>query len=244
MQRMAALCLLLCGMRPGFAQQTVAEQYLFAALNNSRVAVGLPALRWDNRLTAAAAVHADAMRRARTMSHQLQAEPDLPERAAVTGSRFSAVAENIGVGSSAPVLHGMWMQSQHHRDNILDPAVDAVGIAVRERDGAVWAVEDFARTVPDVSLPEQEQRVVALLHSVGLLASPSNAARAMCEQDTGFVGRPPMFVVRYNATALTTLPSELLERIRHGTASQATVGACERPGQSFSTYNIAVALYP
>ncbi len=183
------------------------------------------------------------MRRARTVTHRLQAEVDLPGRAAGSGSHFSAIAENVGVGSSAPVLHRMWMQSQHHRENVLDPIVDAVGIAVRERDGNVWAVEDFARTVPDMPLRDQEQQIILLLHSAGLTAEPSSAARAMCAQTTGYVGTRPLFIMRYNASALTALPSELLEQVRQGTASQAAVGACERPGQSFSTYNIAVALY-
>lgn len=238
-----ALCWAMGFARSGYAQRTVAEQYLFTALNSSRAEAGLPALRWSDRLTAAAAAHADAMHRADMVAHQLDREGDLPERAAASGTRFSAIAENIGVGGSAPELHGMWLQSASHRENMLDPAVDAVGISVLESNGDVWAVEDFARTVDDLSLREQERQVSRLLRSAGLAAAPSDAARTMCEQPTGYVGVRPLFIMRFNATALTTLPPALLDRIGQGRASQATVGACSYPQDGFSSYSIAVALY-
>ena len=233
----------LCSMQQGIAQRTVAEQYLFATLNTSRMQAGLPMLRWDVGLTAAAASHANAMRRAQTMTHRLSAEADLAERAADQGSRFSVIAENVGVGSNAPELQRMWMLSPHHRENMMDPAVDAVGIAVLEREGQVWAVEDFARIVPAVSLQDQEWQVVSLLQAAGHTAAPSAAARSMCEQSTGFVGVRPLFVLRYNATALTALPAELLERLRQQTVTQAAVGACLGPQSSFSSYSLAIALY-
>ncbi len=241
--RVAILLLAACGVQQGSAQRTVAEQYLFAALNGARLEAGLRPLHWDGGLTAAAASHANAMRNAEQMTHRLETEPDLPERAAYSGSRFSVIAENVGVASSALELHSMWMQSPGHRENMLDPAVDAVGIAVLERGGNVWAVEDFARIVPDLSLRDQELQVVQLLQSAGLTSVPSNAARAMCEQSSGFVGVRPLFVMRYTATALTALPTELLDRLRRGMAAQAAVGACRGPQEKFSTYSIAVALY-
>lgn len=239
----ALCCCVFGGASYSHAQKTVAEQYLFAALNNSRAAAGLPALHWSDRLTAVAREHADAMRQADTVAHQLDSEADLPERAAASGTRFSVIAENIGVGGSAPELHGMWLQSPSHRENMLDPSVNAVGISVVESHGDVWAVEDFVRIVDDLSLREQERQVAGLLRSAGLTAAPSGDARAMCEQSTGFVGARPLFVMRYNATALNALPPELLERIGQGRASQATVGACTYAQEGSSSYSIAVALY-
>jgi uncharacterized protein YkwD len=40
------------------------------------------------------------------------------------------------------------MHSSGHRANILDGNMDSVGIAVAERDGEYYAVEDFSKAKP------------------------------------------------------------------------------------------------
>lgn len=59
----------------------------------------------------------------------------------------TAVAENIAYGAvSADQLVGMWMASEGHRTNILDPAYTHVGTgATRTSDGTVWAAQNFLR---------------------------------------------------------------------------------------------------
>lgn len=228
---------------PAAAQHSVAEQYLFSALNASRASAGLPRLAWNEALTRAAAQHAEWMSRKAVVAHRLEQEADLPERAAANGVRFSAIAENVGVSPSAVDMQDMWAHSEAHRENMLDPAVNSVGIAVRQQGDELWAVEDFATTSASLTLTEQEGRVNHLLRDRGIRSMGTEDARAMCRVSTGYVGRRPDFVMRFNATELTHLPALLEERLHRGGLSQAAVGACDSVQGSFAVYSVAVALY-
>jgi uncharacterized protein YkwD len=235
----------------GNAPATVAEQYLLSAANQERAALGLPLLHRDPQLAHAAALHAREMAAHGAISHQFSGEAELSARAAGTGVHFSVVSENVGEAPSAVKIHDMWMHSPHHRDNLLDPAVDSAGISVIARGGELYAVEDFARTVRAVSLEEQESAVAALVGRAGGMAldqSPGtlSAARQTCAMSTGYAGaRKPWFVMRFTSDSLTALPEQLKTRLASGRFHEAAVGACADPAKgSFTSYNIAVLLYP
>jgi hypothetical protein len=240
--------LLLCWLAVGSAhsqQRTIAEQYLFQAINQERAAAGLPALTWNGPLTHAAQFHAAQMRSAGTIAHQFRGEPDLVERASTTGTRFSRVAENVATSGSIIQMHIALMNSPHHRENILDPSVNSVGISVVQSGRQLWGVEDFARDVPVLSYLQQEARVAELMLHAGIQnVEPSPAAREMCRMSTGFTGDRPAFVMRYTASQLDRLPSQLTRRIAQGHVSSAAVGACAPEKSEFTSYNIAVVLYP
>lgn len=239
-----ALLLLTCVRLP--AQHTVAEQYLFQSINQERLAAGLPALAWDRHLTQAAAKHAQQMRSARAISHQFRGEADLTARAAATGTRFSRVAENVATSGSVLQMHDSLMHSQHHRENILDPQVNSVGIAVVASGPQLWAVEDFANDVQPLTLEQQEAQVEDLVRGTGLRdVASSEQARATCRKATGYAGERPAFVMRFTTSDLTRLPDQLLTRVSQGGVAQAAVGACTTQGQTaFATYTVAVVLYP
>ena len=228
--------------------RNVAEQYLFQAANAERRMRGLPALQWDESLFRAARQHARQMAARSSISHQYAGEADVAERAETAGARFSVVAENVAEAPTAPMIHTGWMESEHHRDNLLDPRLDRIAIGVLERGGQLYAVEDFERGVAVLSFTEQEQAVAGLLTQAAPLQVlvSTEAARQTCEVDTGFTGtRRPWFVMRFTASELDTLPGELRERLTTGKYHLAEVGACSmrNPGH-FTRYNIAVLLYP
>jgi hypothetical protein len=237
-----------------FAQQqsaTLAEQYLLAAANQERASRGLGLLHRDPLLARAAAGHAGVMAAHASISHQFPGEPELTDRGARTGLAFSAISENVAEAPSVIQIHDMWMHSEHHRENLLDPAIDSAGISVVARGGELYAVEDFAKTVRPVSLEGQESAIASLVAKQGriTLASDSDsvsAARETCTMDTGFAGsRKPWFVMRFNSDSLTRLPDELTSRLASGHYHQAAVGACPGDRQSaFTSYNFAVLLYP
>ena len=231
---------------PACAQQrTTPEQYLFQELNASRAAAGLPALTWSETLTSAAAYHAERMRKEDSLSHQFEQEPDLPERASAVGVHFTVIAENVGLSDSAAEIHNAFMNSADHRDNILDPRVNTVGIAVREERGELWAVEDFARTVSALSYEEQERQVQALLKAAGLKkVAATDAARDTCRIATGFAGDRPAYVLRFTSADLAQLPAQLTARLEKGGIGEAAVGACpSRTTGKFASYSVAVVLY-
>jgi uncharacterized protein YkwD len=224
-----------------------AEQ-LLALTNQARAADSLGPLHWDPALADAARLHAERMVEHAELSHQFAGEPDIPTRAAQSGAHFRAIAENIALGPSANVIQKEWMQSVQHRTNILDPQMDAIGIALlRAPNGELYAVEDFAHTVDSLSPASVEDRVIALLRQNGIAsASSTQDARQTCEMSHGTAGgSQPAFVMRWQGADLSHLPNVLTERIRAGHFKSAAVGACDsaHPQAGFTTYRIAVLLY-
>ncbi len=124
----------------------IAEQYLLRSINTERAAAGLGPVHFSEELQEAARLHALRMARANSLEHQLRGEPDLLHRGVSAGARFYRITENIGVGPSIPDMHVALMHSPHHRENILDDQVTAIGISVVQVRGYFWAVEDFSDT--------------------------------------------------------------------------------------------------
>ena len=161
--------------------QNVSEQYLLAAANQERLARGLTPLLYDEHLMVAARHHAFAMAQRREISHQFSGEAGLAERAEEAGAHFSRVTENVAEASNSALIHELWMNSAGHRANLLDPHVNAVGIAVLQSQGQLYAVEDFAQRVEVISLDEQESTVAETLVKSGLRVSTgSEDARGTC----------------------------------------------------------------
>lgn len=203
-------------------------------------------MKWSATLAAAARQHALRMAAKNTLSHQLPGEPGMAERASQAGARFSSLAENVAEGPSAAGIHRQWMNSPPHRANLLDPQLDSVGIAVAERNGVLFAVEDFSLAAGKLSVEEQEGIVEAKLRSRGLrLLSYTNDARRSCLLDNGYAGsHAPSFVLHYATPDLQTLPDILEQRIQTGKYHSAVVGACPSGAKiGLSNYRVAVLLY-
>jgi cysteine-rich secretory family protein len=171
--------------RSASGQQGVpAERVLFDAANRERAAQGLAPLRWDDALANAAREHALLMEQRNTLSHQFAGEAALQDRARFAGARFTEIAENVAEGPSADAIHTGWMNSPHHRANLLDPGLTAIGIAVVVASprgtgnvgagygnggaGMLFAVQDFSQSVAILSLVEQERQVAGALAARGL----------------------------------------------------------------------------
>lgn len=222
------------------------ERILFDSANRERAARGLAALRWDDALAKAARQHALQMAAHNELSHQFPYEADLAGRVRQVGANFVALAENVAYGPSVTGLHTQWMQSPPHRANVLDPKLNSLGVAVENRDGQLFAVEDFSQAISSVSLEEQEKDLGALLKARGLsLASNAADARQVCEKESGYtLSRRAAFQVRYSTADLAQLPDVLLRELQNDSYHAAAVAACapSHPN-SFSGYQIAILLY-
>jgi len=130
------------------AKPSATEQALLDAANREREERGLQPFEWNVSLAAAARSHAQKMAEAGTLSHQFPDEMDLGYRVRMTELHFTKAAENVALGPSAAVIHKAWMNSPAHRDNLLDRELDSIGIAVVERNGQLFAVQDFSRANP------------------------------------------------------------------------------------------------
>lgn len=221
------------------------EKILFDSANRERAARGIPPLKWDAALARAARRHALEMARRNSLAHQFPGERDLPARAIQAGARFSAVAENVAEGPSAASIHAEWMKSPPHRRNLLDPELNSLGVAVAERRGVLFAVEDFSHALADLSLKEQERELGAQLRARGLLLlGNSEDVHKACEGGRISASHRPMFLVRYTTADLDELPGVLKQKIRSGRYHTAAVGACSPARQTaFGEYQLAVLLF-
>jgi uncharacterized protein YkwD len=133
---------------PAVQRTQIIERDLFDYANHERSAQGLPALRWNSALAEAARKHAAVMAQKQSISHQFPGEASLPGRAGQSGAHFVWLSENVAEGPSAQVIHAQWVKSPSHRANLLDRDMDSIGIAVAERGGQWFAVEDFSKAKP------------------------------------------------------------------------------------------------
>lgn len=228
----------------GISQPSAEEKILFESVNRERAAAGLQLLAWDSALAAAARQHALLMAQETLIAHQYPGESPLSERAAHAGAKFSMIAENIAVGADPEDIHDGWMHSPGHRKNILNPELAAVGIAAVRGRGGLCAVQDFSRPVADMTLQQQEERVISLLKQSGLRAAKAtDDARKTCQMSGGYAGHTVLYFIRFEVVDLHELPEELLRRIKAQSYQTAAVGACRGDESAgFTRYRIAVLL--
>ncbi len=86
-----------------------------------------------------------------SLSHQFDGEEPLQLRVSDEHVRCDHDGENIALDSNLEVAHTMLMQSPHHRENILGPQFNAVGIGIVRSDELIYITEDFAHVLPDYS---------------------------------------------------------------------------------------------
>jgi hypothetical protein len=222
---------------------------IFALGNQARAQAGVASLKWDPTLAAAAFEHCRKMAAAGGISHQYRGELDLSSRAAQAGAHFSVIEENVAMAPSAAAVHHAWMQSPGHRENLLSPEVDHVGIAVVYARGKFYAVADYSTAVESLSPAQVEARVAALVRvsGVSILANPA-LARSACASDDDLLRSPaarPAWMIRWQDSDLSHLPRQLVSQLRSGKYRQAAVGNCpaQDDGGAFTSYRVAVLLY-
>lgn len=222
-----------------------AARRVFTLTNQDRQQQGLPPLAWNAELAAAAEVHAQWMIREPALSHQYPGEPELMTRAARAGAHFRAIAENIAIGPTPDSLNTQWMHSTPHRTNILDPKMNALGVAILRRGPDLYAVEDFSQANEALNRSEVEERVRALLHDQGVDASsPAAPAEAACASSQ-CMPQGARSIVRFQTPDLSQLPGQVVQVIHSRDFRKAAVGACVPTASQagFTTYRVAILFY-
>jgi len=226
------------------------SERVFALANQARAKAGVGPLQWDASLAAAALNHCLRMAAEGPIAHRYGGEADLSERAAQVGAHFSVIEENVAIGPTADAIHQEWMQSPGHRQNLLSPDVDHVGIAVVAARGVLYAVADYSRAVQQLNATQVEAHVAALIRpsGVAILADPS-IARAACMADKGMprttTGMQPRFIMRWQDSDVSKLPPELSRQLATGSYRAASVGSCPAQDENgaFTSYRVTVILF-
>jgi uncharacterized protein YkwD len=229
-----------------------AEQFFFSQANRERAEKGLPQLKWNEGLAAAARKHASLMLNEGDLSHQFDDEPSLATRVSEVGVRFTRVGENVAFGPETASIHAGWMESPGHRANILGASFNALGVGVQEENGRLYAVEDFAAVVGDLTIEQQEEKVAAMLTARGFLVSRDQddlmEARGICARGAAPGGSliPPhreMEILRYETADLSTIAPEMEQRLKASRFRETAVGACKGPGGD-SRFHGVILIFP
>lgn len=126
-----ALLLLLAASPADATETAITPANVIQQMNAYRAAEGLPMLREDARLAKAAA---DRMRHMEELAYWSHNAPDGMSPFVWLAARdyvHAFAGENLATGfETAPVLVESWMESKGHRDNILSPNYEDVGVAI------------------------------------------------------------------------------------------------------------------
>ena len=224
-----------------------AAQQLLALANQARANTGGGALQWDDALAAAARDHCLRMAAEGQIAHRYGGEDDLSTRAGKAGAHFDLIEENVAVGSHPESIHQGWLDSPEHRANLLNPAIDRVGIGVVSSQGVLFAVADYAHAVEALSQTEVEAKFAALLRARGVMVMrDTSEARTYCMSSGRYQGAdPPDFLLRWQNPDVTRLPQPLVEQLAVGRYHRAAVGSCppQDVNGAFTVYRVAVLLY-
>ena len=250
------------GVRMNAADDTLrqAEQQLFQLANQARKEAGVEPLQWNEQAAEVARAHAKLMADKKALSHQFSDEPALRERMAGTGLRFDAVAENVADAQAGDDAHEALMNSPPHRQNLLNPKYNSLGIGVAERGGQLYVVQDFAHSIATHTAAEVEDGIISdfnrLRVSHGLQqvsATKSEELRKLaCEgkrrqvhaRDVLNISPGASRVMAFTLTDPTELPESLLTASREA-ASRMGIGACFAPSAatSYAAFWVAVTMY-
>ncbi|MET9346419.1 CAP domain-containing protein [Streptomyces termitum] len=126
------------GSRRATADSSAAGQVI-ALVNAERAKAGCGPLTANATLTRAAQGHSDDMA-ARDFFDHTNPDGDGPgERVTAAGYPWTTYGENIAMGQTTPeqVMEG-WMNSQGHRENILNCSFKEIGVGVQKDGGPYW----------------------------------------------------------------------------------------------------------
>ena len=159
-----------------------AEQQLVQLINQERARAGLPSLEVEDRLTQAAREHSALMVQAKQLSHQVGDEPKLSQRLAATGLHFNNDAENVAYDQNVEGAHIGLMHSPGHRENILSPKYNVVGVGVVRSGDMIWVTQDFANRLQEYSADAAENRIIAAWRQERRQANNRSTAAASVPQ--------------------------------------------------------------
>lgn len=128
---------------------TTWEDSVSELVNKERAKAGCTqTVRTDERLRHAARDHSADMAKQNYFSHTSKDGRSFVDRIADAGyPRNSAGGENIayGYGTAAEVMKG-WMNSEGHRNNILNCSFKAIGVGLAYRGNTPYWTQDFGRS--------------------------------------------------------------------------------------------------
>jgi uncharacterized protein YkwD len=141
--------------------------------NRERSAAGLPPLTANAKLEAAARFHAKDMAEHYKLTHDGSDGSTVAQRVERQGYHPQKTGENIAEGyESIPDVMKGWMNSPHHKANILGDFTEMGVARVDSEDGKPYWCVDFGRPYPKIDAAQATSKLVDAI----------NAARSKAEK--------------------------------------------------------------
>jgi uncharacterized protein YkwD len=244
------------------SEDTTAELELLQLANRDRREAGMPPLRSDESLTAAARAHAQLMVANSQLEHQFSGEPALLQRIAqVSALRLDRAGENIAHDSCAAGAEQSFMLSPPHRRNLLDPVFNVAGFAAIRSRGRLYVVQDFGHEVSTHTVAQTRELVSHAVNAVrrqaGLTAlsqyAPAKLDDAVCSLAQQGLPNARLLQTAYDNRRIVTytqsrpeiLPQGAVRLLGERDVRQFAVGSCYARSAAYpsGTYWVAILLY-
>jgi uncharacterized protein YkwD len=126
------------------ADAATAEDVFVSRVNALRQSEGLAPLRVDPTLVKVARDWAASLSQQNCVCHHpefLTGNPD--DAARIVTTNWIKIGENVGTGSAADQIEDAFEKSPKHRNNLLDPEFDSIGVGVVVVNDAMWVSQQF-----------------------------------------------------------------------------------------------------
>lgn len=170
--------------QPVAAAQNADQNRIVVLTNLERRKAALPPLKLRSELALAAQRHAEDMARRGYFDHVSPEGVQFDARAAQAGYRGQALGENIAMGGrDAAATMAMWMSSEGHRQNILDPDAREIGVGIAGRDRRAVMVLGRTQSASTLVLGNEEPTSASL--QVEVAVAPATPATEMRLSENG-----------------------------------------------------------
>ncbi len=145
------------------------EESLIALINEERENQGLPRLRVSPALASLARKHSHDMATRNQLSHLSSTQESYQDRLVGEGFFFGEMGENVARSETfaSRWIHQSLMDSPEHRENILDPNFDEVGIGVVEPGKAGYFItQDFIQSLEMKTTEEARKIIVSKIQDI------------------------------------------------------------------------------
>jgi uncharacterized protein YkwD len=138
------------------------EEKLLEWVNKERTARNLNPLRFSPGLRAVAIEHSKDMASQQKLTHLSSSGKSYLDRLVEAGLFFIEIGENVAVSDTfdAAFIHQGFMESPEHRDNVLNPKYDTVGIGVvYSKDQEYFVAQDFSQSLKKLETDKAEKLI-------------------------------------------------------------------------------------
>ena len=241
------------------------EKTLFELVNKERQKRGLAAVRFSPDLSRLARRHSQDMASREELTHSSSDGKSYLERLIKAGFHFIAIGENVAYsnGYQPELIHQELMDSPGHRENILTPGFDEVGIAAVFREGNGYYITQDFRRAPLGKSESEVQRDIQ--YAMNRLRRENNLAPLFflpeadeyayrCSLNSEKGSPPPPLPRRFGSTLYHFITSPALDGIESIYAKlildrkyeKAGLGVSYNRNEKFpgGTYFITILLFP